>query len=112
MCNIVDLLAELEHMATPATDIEAIEIKADLATAERWRKLFGYSHDDAIERIEHQCSDLSALSVSSELWEMAYSEMEPIGYDREASEHRWPLGSRRRRWSQHPVRSLERRRCT
>jgi hypothetical protein len=97
----MDLLVELENMAINA-DTDNIKHQADIATVKQWKELFGYNHNEAIQKIELQRSEqVASLAVPAELWEFARSEMERHGYDREAYEHLLIIGKQRKSCSRH-----------
>ena len=87
----MDFLTELESMATNVT--ATTEVTVTYADAVRWQRLFGLSLPEAVERIEQHRNDLARARVSDELWDLHSFEMEAKGYDREAYEYSFTLGS-------------------
>lgn len=80
-------LDELEQMALSFGGDVAVHIEDIHETADRWIKLFGYSHYDEIYAIKRHRSDLSRKHVPQASWDMVIVEQETLGYDQEAYEH-------------------------
>lgn len=84
----------MAHNATTDTTSSVQEEPPSSSQILRFRRLFHYSHSDAIEQIKQHRNDLFRPRVSDEHWDMACARMEARGYDREALEYELGLGSR------------------
>ncbi|KAH0444747.1 poly polymerase [Colletotrichum camelliae] len=82
----VDILAELEVMASLALDQpkDAEPLPADV---QRWQRLFGYTHDEAVSKIKRHRSNLTRTVIDSSQWENIRVMMERLGYDKETFEY-------------------------
>lgn len=69
-------------------------------TAERWTKLFGYTHAEAQDKIEQSRNDLNRTTITLEHWDMIRDEMEAEGHDKESYEHYLDISKRARHVSQ------------
>ena len=88
------LLAELEDMVSKTTVTasyddddtnNASEVEVEVAVR-RWRRLFGFTRDEAAAKIEAWRGDWKRNIVSQDLWEEVREEMERDGFDKEAYE--------------------------
>ena len=79
----MDLLAELESMATNVTEEDTIPD----ADVEQWQRLFGFSFSEALTALEEYRNDFSRIRITDELWNDVKSEKQAEGYNREAYEY-------------------------
>ena len=93
----MDPFAELEQMALNATeqDLEQDKEPSD-ATISLWHQLFGFSFAEAANVIRNRREDYSRKRISDELWNIIRVEKEAQGYDREAYEYEFEVGSNTR----------------
>ena len=90
----MDLVAELESMATNAAEDCDIEFEPSDEEIQRWRALFAYSYSEAVEQIKSQKGDYSRCRISDEHWDLVKLEKEAQGYSRDAYEHWIGVGGR------------------
>jgi hypothetical protein len=88
------LQQELEALAGNAfnpglDDRSAPEPMTD--TVKRWQKLFKFSEDKAIDRIQEHRNDLTRTRISDAHWDMIWSQKEADGHDRESYEYELEL---------------------
>lgn len=86
---IDDGWAEVERMAqaTLAADAQIANEYPKPDTIARWKRLFGYTHMEAVHLISKQRDDLARERITGEHWDLIKGEKEAAGYDREAYEH-------------------------
>ncbi|KAI0846258.1 hypothetical protein F5Y00DRAFT_272202 [Daldinia vernicosa] len=53
----------------------------------RWQSLFGYTHVQAIQKIQEHRADLSRVPITDSHWDIVRAEKEAEGYNKEAYEH-------------------------
>ncbi|KAF2033231.1 hypothetical protein EK21DRAFT_86353 [Setomelanomma holmii] len=80
---------ELERLATAASanDAQIANQYPSPDTIERWKKLFGYSHMEAVRLIGDQRGDVTRERITDDHWSLIKDKKEALGYDREAYEH-------------------------
>ena len=88
----MDLLNELESMATNITDSNETNTHPSDEEISRWQTLFSYSQDDAIQQITNQRDNVTPRKVSDDHWDLVKSDKEGQGYSREAYEHWISIG--------------------
>ncbi len=83
------LAAELENMATNATDSHPSPSESlPDSTIERWQRLFDCpSAHEASTLLERHRTDLTRIRVTDEHWAIVRTDKEAEGYDREAYEY-------------------------
>lgn len=96
----MDLMSELDNMATNIEDGCDTEYRPAEDEIARWQSLFSYSYSEAAEQIIRHKNDISRSRVPDELWNLVRSEKEVQGYSREAFEHE--LSSRHHHTPTHP----------
>ncbi|KAF1950255.1 hypothetical protein CC80DRAFT_482983 [Byssothecium circinans] len=81
--------AEVERMAQAvyAGDAQLAGEYPSTETIERWKKLFGYTHGEAVRLITQQRADVTRERISDEHWDEVSLAKQELGYDREAYEH-------------------------
>ncbi|KAF3063505.1 hypothetical protein GL218_01826 [Daldinia childiae] len=83
----MDFLDELESMAQVAIQQPQQLDEIDSDDIKRWQSLFGYTHAQAIQKIQEHRADLSRVLVTDSHWDIVRAEKEAEGYDKEAYEH-------------------------
>ena len=86
----MDPFLALEQMAENAlTSNDADTASSDPSNdvTQRWQQLFGYSYNEAVERVKKHRSDLNRCRVSDEYWSHVKTQYEDQGFDREAFEY-------------------------
>lgn len=80
---------EVERMAQAASvaDAQIADEYPQPETIARWKRLFGYSHMEAVHLISKQRGDVTRERITDEHWDLIKDEKEAAGYDREAYEH-------------------------
>ncbi|KAI1803173.1 hypothetical protein F4811DRAFT_526323 [Daldinia bambusicola] len=89
----MDFLDELESMAQVAVQQPQQLDEIDSDDIKRWKSLFGYTHAQAIRKIQEHRTDLSRIVVTDSHWEIVRAEKEAQGYDKEAYEHSCSLAA-------------------
>ncbi|KAF2827439.1 hypothetical protein CC86DRAFT_455101 [Ophiobolus disseminans] len=74
-------------MAMSAEDAQIANQYPTPDTIECWKKLFRYSHMEAVRLIGDQRGDVTRERISDDHWALIKDEKEALGYDREAYEH-------------------------
>ncbi|KAF1920590.1 hypothetical protein BDU57DRAFT_544270 [Ampelomyces quisqualis] len=74
-------------MAASANDAQIANKYPAPDTIERWKRLFGYSHMEAVRLIGDQRGDVTRDRITDSHWALIADEKEALGYDREADEH-------------------------
>ncbi|CAO2656393.1 Nn.00g051960.m01.CDS01 [Neocucurbitaria sp. VM-36] len=80
---------EVERMAIAASaeDAQLASQYPTPETIERWKRLFGYSHMEAVHLISGQRGDVTRERITDDHWALIKDEKEALGYDRAAYEH-------------------------
>ncbi|KAL8685308.1 MAG: hypothetical protein Q9218_007848, partial [Villophora microphyllina] len=83
----MDISEALEDLAINANDIYDPNFRPSETDIERWQTLFGYSSDEATERIKTQKANGSHVGLTNSQWDMIKSDKEAQGFDRDSYEH-------------------------
>ena len=79
---------EVERMAQAAlSNTKTTDKYPEPETIARWKRLFGYSHVEAVNLISCQRGDVARERIPDDHWGLIKDEKEAAGYDREAYEH-------------------------
>lgn len=84
-----ELESELESMAAAAA-MEHEEVCEAAESVSRWQRLFGYSSEEAADRIREQREHLRLIPEA--LWQSVQEAQEALGHDRESYSH-WIFSS-------------------
>ena len=66
----MDNLQIIEVLESFAGEVIKNESGESTEQVSRWQKLFGYSHDEAVERIKQHRADVNRLKLSDEQWRL------------------------------------------
>ena len=79
--------AERMAQALMAADAQVADEYPSPETIFKWKRLFGYTHMEAVNLISQQRADLTRERITDAHWDLVRQEKEAAGYDREAYEH-------------------------
>ncbi|EXJ93720.1 hypothetical protein A1O1_02113 [Capronia coronata CBS 617.96] len=82
----MDVLAEMEAVAVSMSECVLSTNVSDV-DAERWQRLFGYTHSEAVGHIEEHRNNYPRGRIQDDVWMTVRSRKEAEGYDREAYEY-------------------------